>query len=61
MNRFYVECINYHTGYYAVFDRETMKPAKPIYLIKYGGINKNEFGYTKDAQFIADKLNNSLC
>lgn len=59
MDRFYVECVNHHVGYYAIFDRETMKPAKPIHLIEYGDIEDNEFGYAKEAQMRADKMNRS--
>jgi hypothetical protein len=63
MNRFYVDIINHHVGYYSIFDRYTNQPALGCTLIDYAGIEPEnadrplEYGYNTVAAAICAEMN----
>lgn len=63
MDRFYVNIINHHVGYYSVFDRYTNEPAVGETLIELGNTRPDcadeppEFRYARDAEELAIDMN----
>ena len=63
MDRFYVDTINHHVGYYSIFDRYTNEPALGCALIEYLGIEPEnadkplEYGFKTLADAICADMN----